>query len=192
MALGMVQTGYKNSLYMYPAWYKSESDFDYAELLAELTGSLELAWDSENEEPITEEDREDSEQKEAHLDRKKEWEELLEQSVVLEAMLRQMLENGLGQQKEEQQKPPKKQENGELDNEFDMSGVPVAAEGKSKSGPENSACFGNSCVLQTNVGRGSEYFSPSGGARKQYITLQIMCLTCETECDRKKQWKITE
>lgn len=192
MALGTVQTGYKNSLYLYPAWSKEESDFDYAELLAELTTELELAGKDGEEETVTEEDREDSEQTEAQLDRKKEWEELLEQSVNLEGMLRQMLENGLGQQKEEPKEQPKKKKEEEPDNEFQLMGVPVAAEGKSRSSPECQALLGNSQFLQTNTGTGAEYWSPSNGARQQCTGCHTICLTCETECERKKQWKITE
>ena len=193
MALGTVQAGYKNSLYVYPVWNRDESDFDYAELLAELTTELELACKGGEEEPVTEDGSgEDSDQTDSYSERKKEWEELLEQSVNLEAMLRQMLENGLGQKDEEQQELPKKQEEEELDNTFEMDGIPIAADGKSRSSENHTEYSGSSQFLQTNTGSRSEYFSPSAGGRKQSINSRIMCLTCQTECDRKKQWKITE
>ncbi len=192
MALGTVQVGCRNSLYVYPAGCKTESDSDYAELLAKLTTELELAWNDGEEEPVTEEDREDSEQLDAHMDRKKEWEELLKQSVTLEVMLRQMLENGLGQQKEEPQKQPEKKEEEEPDNEFNLSGVPVAAEGKNRSNTENSCFSGNSQFFQTKTGYGAEYFSMANGGRQYCEGSHAICLTCETECNRKKQWKITE
>ncbi len=93
MALGTVQTGCRNPLYMYSVWNKAESDFNYADLLAELTTELELACKSGGEEPeMTDESGEDSEQTKSQLHRKKEWEELLEQTELVEAMLRQMLE----------------------------------------------------------------------------------------------------
>lgn len=193
MALGTVQAGYKNSLYVYPVWNREESDFNYAELLAELTTELELACRGGEEEPVMEEDTgEDSEQTNPHSERKKEWEELLEQSVNLEAMLRQMLENGLGQQKEEQQEQPKKQEETETDNEFHLAGIPVAAESNSRSSPEQFGGSGNSQFFQTNTGHGAEYWSPANGDRQQCTGNHTICLTCETECDRKKTWKITE
>ena len=107
-------------------------------------------------------------------------------------MLRQALENGLGQQKEEQPKTPKKLKKEELDNEFDLEGVPVTAQGKSKSGIESSGLSGNSQFLQTNMGHGAEYYSLANGGRKHCKKIHTICLTCETDCDQKKQWKITK
>ena len=192
MALGTVQAGYGNSLCAYSVFFKGESDISYADLLAELTTELELAGKSGDEEPVLEDSGEDSETSGPHLDRKKEWEELLEQSISLEAMLRQMLENGLGQQKEEQQKPPKKQEKEELDNEFQMNGIPMNMEGKSRSESEDFEPAGTSKSLQTNTGHGAEYFSLANGDRQYCERSHAICLTCETECEKKKQWKITE
>ncbi len=191
MALGMVQTGYGNSLCAYSVHFRTESDMTYAELLTELTTELELAFRDEGETVTDDGTGEDSNQTESHSDRKKEWEELLEQSILLEAMLRQMLENGLGQHKEEQ-KEEKKQEKAELDNEFHMDGVPTAADSKSRSRAKSFGLPGNSEFLQTGGSIGSEYFSPSGAGRRQKLQLRTICLTCETECDQKKQWKITE
>ncbi len=195
MALGMVQAGYGTSLCAYAAGTRTESECAYAELLAELTTGLELALEHGKEEEVTdsgteEEPREDSEQTEAYSDRKKEWEKLLEQSLVVEAMLRQMLENGLGQQKEEQQQNSKKKQE-ELDNTFDLSGVPAETEGRHKESEQN-VRKGNSQFLQRNSGNGSEYWSPSGGGRSYRWNSRMFCLTCQTECDRKKQWKITK
>ncbi len=192
MALGTVQTGYRNSLCMYSVYFREESDISYADLLAELTTELELAFGDGDEEPVSENDWEDSEQTEALLDRKKEWEELLEQSVVLEVMLRQMLENGLGQRNKEQEANPKKQEAEELDNDFELSGIPEVYEGRQKDSRKQVTDYhGDSEFLQNNAGSGSEYFSPSAAGR-QSVQYRTMCLTCQTECDRKKQWKITE
>lgn len=192
MALGTVQAGYGNSLCAYSAYFKEESDISYADLLAELTTELELAMKEEEKESVMEEETgADSEQTEPHSNRKKEWEELLEQSVVLEAMLRQMLENGLGQQKEEQQKQSEKKKEEELDNDFDLLGVSVSEEGRHKKELEHSEFPGNSEFLRSKSGGGSEYFSPSAAGR-QKPQLHVICLTCEVECDLKKQWKITE
>lgn len=189
----MVQAGYGNSLCAYSVHFRAESDMTYAELLAELTTGLELAFRDEGEETVTEEGAgEDSDQTESHSERKKEWEELLEQSVLLEAMLRQMLENGLGQQKEEQKEIFRKKQEEELDPEFELDGVPAMEEGRQKGKPESAGPYGNSEFLQTNGGKGSEYWSPSGAGRKQKIQQRTICLTCETECDQKKRWKITE
>ena len=195
MALGIVQAGYKNSLYVSPAGNQPELEFSYAELLAELTTELELALEggAKEEVPDFEEglnSAEDDEQTETYSARKKEWEELLEQAKVVEAMLRQMLEQGLGQQKEEQQKASHQEEE-ELDNAFDSIGVPVTAEGKSSSCPETAGSAGSSQSLQTCIGNGAEYLNLMGGGRKTAYSRTI-CLTCETDCDRKKQWKITE
>ena len=88
----------------------------------------------------------------------------------------QILNNGKGEE--------------ELDNEFELEGVPVTAEGKSKTGVENSGLSGNSQFLQTNTGHGAEYFSPGSGGRKYCEKVRTICLTCETDCDQKKQWKM--
>lgn len=198
MALGMVQAGYGKSLYAYTAGFRPELECSYAELLAELTTELELALENGTDEEISDSeketgDREDFEQAETYSRRKEEWEELLEKSLVVEAMLRQMLENGLGQSKEEEQQKPKKKQEEELDNSFDLAdGVPAAAEGKHKNDSEYSELTGNSQFLQKNTGGGSEYFSPSGGERKYMVHPGILCLTCQTECDKKKNWKITK
>lgn len=195
MALGIVQAGYRISLCMYAAQCLPESENSYEELLAELTTGLELAYQGEDEEPVTDEEAgEENRQPETLSNRRKEeWEELLEQSIVVEAMLRQMLENGLGQQKEEQQKPLKKNQEEEPDNDFNFEGIPAAEEGRHKDSSEAEKQLpGNSEFLQTNRGKGSEYWSPSGAGRKQKIQQRTICLTCETECDQKKQWKITE
>lgn len=192
VALGTVQSGYKISLYVYPVWNRTESDYCYADLLAELTTELELACKSDDGETAMEEEAgEDSELTEAHSERKKEWEELLEQSELLEAMLRQMLENGLGQQREEQQKPPKKKEEEEPDNSFEQVGIPAPSEGKQRTASQKTDYHGNSEFLQQNAGESTEYFSASGAGR-QRAKLYVMCLSCETDCDRKKQWKITQ
>lgn len=187
MALGTVQAGYGNSLCAYSMYFKAESEVSYADLLAELTGSLDLALKGGEEEPVTEEGTgEDSEQAEAHSNRKKEWEKLLEQSIVLEAMLRQMMEHGLGQQKEEQQNQQKKNPEDEPDNDFDLFGIPADAEGRHKAVSEYSDFPGNSEFLRNSSDNGSEYFSPSAAGR-QKSQLRTICLTCQTECDRKKQ-----
>lgn len=197
MAPGGVHAGYKYSLYAYQAEKNPDSEGSFEEWLLELTTGLELALEGSMEDCISDsEEGKDCSQEdghtEAYLARKKEWEEILEQAKVVEAMLRQALENGLGQQKEEQPKQPKKLKKEELDNEFDLEGVPVTAEGKSKTGVENSGLAGNSQFLQTNTGHGAEYFSPGSGGRKYCEKIRTMCLTCETDCDQKKQWKITK
>ena len=192
MALGMVQTGYAKSLYMYPARCKTESEFSYAELLAELTTELELALMDKDEEAMKQEETgEDFEQTESHCERKKEWEELLEESIVVEVMLRQMLENGLGQREEAQQEKESKEHSGDLDNEFNLSGIPDIVEGRSKDNSESTKTPGNSEFLQQNAGEGTQHWSQTNAGR-QSVRPHIICLTCETECDRKKQWKITE
>lgn len=197
MALGMVQAGYKNSLYWYTAGICLESECSYEEWLAELTTELELALEGGAEEEITDSDNgadslEEDKTTESYSNRKKEWEELLDQAKVVDAMLRQMMENGLGQQKEEQQNLPKKRKTEELDNEFEMAGISMAADGKSKSSIESQGLSGNSKSLQTNTGHGAEYFSRTNGGRQLCERSHVICLTCETECDRKKLWKIVE
>ena len=197
MALGMVQAGYGNALYAYAAKVRSEAEFSYDELLAELTTELELALegDRENLKKDYEEGtdtEEDSEQSKAKADLKDEWEELLEKSEIVEAMLRQMLENGLGQREDAQKESPGKKAKGDMDNEFDISDIPEIAEGRHKDISEYTESPGNSEFLQRNLGGGTEYWSPSQGGRRQVRNMHIFCLTCETECDRKKQWKITE
>lgn len=180
MALGIVQAGCKNSLYLYAAGTCPEKEYSYAEWLAELTTELELALEGGTEE--------------VYSNRKKEWEDLLEQSVKVEAMLRQMMENGLGQQKEEQKEVPGKREKEEPDNDFTLEGIPVNAEGKNRSSPDDFHVPGNSQFLQTNTGNGAEYLNLAGGGKNGPPQQQrrIICLTCETECEQKKQWKITE
>lgn len=196
MALGIVQAGYKNSLYVYAAGKTSDSEYSYAELLAELTTELELALEGSMEDTVTDSEEgtdnpSDDEQTETYSARKKEWEEQLDQAKVVEAMLRQALENGLGQQKEEE-KTPQKQKKEEADNDFSIEGVPMMAEGKSKSSAEPVKSEGNAQFLQTDSGHGAEYFSQTNGGRETLWKQQmrIICLTCETECDQKKQWKI--
>ena len=198
MALGMVQIGYKNSLYLYSAGTRLESEVSYAEWLAELTTELELALESENKEELSEFDTgedsmEDDGKTEAYSNRKKEWEELLEQAKVVEVMLRQMLENGLGQQKQEEKTPQKKKEE-ETDNDFSLEGIPLPMEGKSKSSTLPTHSAGNSQFLATNSGYGAEYLNLANGGRKTVIRQpwRTICLTCEIECERKKQWKITK
>jgi len=195
MALGIVQAGYKNSLYLYTAGTRLESEISYAEWLAELTTELELALESGTEDEVSdfetgEDNMEDDGTTEAYSNRKKEWEELLKQATVVEAMLRQMLENGLGQKKEEQQKPPEQQEEKETDNDFDLMGLPAVVEGRHKDSLEHTDFSGNSELRSKNSGKGSEYFSPSASGR-QTPQVHAICLTCELDCDRKKQWKIT-
>lgn len=194
MALGIVQAGYRNSLCMYAAQFLPESEISYEELLAELTTGLELAYQGEDEEPVTDEEAgEENRQPEILSNkRKEEWEEILEQSVVVEVMLRQMLENGLGQKDASGQEPPKKNSPENLDNDFDMGELLAVTEGKSKNSSERTEMPGNSEFLQTNSGNGAEYFSPSGAGRRQKLPSRIICLTCETECERKKQWNIIE
>lgn len=198
MALGIVQAGYKPSLYLYPAGTRLESESFYEEWLAELTTELELALEDGMKEELSdfdtgEDSMEDDGKKEAYSNRKKEWEELLEKATVVEAMLRQALENGLGQQKEEE-KTPEKQKEEETDNDFSLEGIPMTPEGKRRSNAEASESAGNSQFLQTDSGYGAEYFNMGAGgsivSMKQQM--RVLCLTCETECDRKKQWKITE
>ena len=113
MAPGGVHAGYKNSLYMYAAEKKSALEGSFEEWLVELTTGLELALEGNTGDNISQsEDGEDNladeEQKEAYSARKKDWEEVLEQAEVVEAMLRQALGNGLGQQKEKEKTPQKK------------------------------------------------------------------------------------
>lgn len=192
MALGMVQTGYGKTLYLYTAKEKPESEVSYEDWLAELTTELELAWDSGNEDTVEEEKEEEgSEEKNPYSERKKEWEELLEESMVVEAMLRQMLENGLGQREEMQQEKRKKNAK-EPDSEFDFAAISAEEEGRHKGNIVLSELSGNSQFFQQDTGNGSEFFSPSAAGRNHKESLHIMCLTCETECDKKKQWKIIE
>lgn len=193
MALGIVQTGCRNSLYAYPAQSKLESERSYAEWLAELTTELELALEGRNDESVEEEHtEEDSGQSETHSGIKKEWEELLEQTEAVDAILRQMLENGLGQRKEEQQEKQEENQLENLDNEFDLNAFQSVTEGDAKDASEYAELRGNSAFLQTNGGEGSEYWNPSNSGRRQSARPHTICLTCKTECERKKQWKITE
>jgi len=196
MALGIVQAGYKNSLYVYAAGKTSDSEYSYAELLAELTTELELALEGSMEDTVTDSEEgadnpPDDGQTESYSARKKEWEEQLDQATVVEAMLRQALENGLGQQKEEEQ-TPQKQKKEETDNDFSLEGVPMMAEGKSKRSAEPEKSAGNAQFLQTDSGHGAEHWNLGNGGRTVSVKqqLRIICLTCETECDQKKQWKI--
>ena len=197
MAPGGVHAGYKNSLYLYTAEINSGLDCSFEEWLAELTTGLELAMErgmeDNTEDNISDFEEGAEEQTEAYSARKKEWEEILEQAEMVEAMLRQALENGLGQQKEEERKPAKKPEE-ELDNDFTLEGSLAAAEGKSRSSAEAFNGAGNSQFLETKAGTGAEYLNLNYGGRKEPEAFPFLtiCLTCETECDRKKQWKISE
>ena len=194
MALRIVQAGYKTSLYLYAAGIHPETELSYAELLAELTTELELALEGGGEGNVTDSGEgqnysEDTENREAYSNRKREWEELLEQSVVLEAMLRQMLEYGPEQQKEEQQKQSEHKDKKEPDNEFELTGFPDTSEGKPKNSRQYTDYHGDSEFLQQNAGNGGEYFSPSAAGRQSMLQ-RLICLTCQIECDRKRQWKI--
>lgn len=198
MAPGGVHAGYKNSLYMYAAEKNPDSEGSFEEWLAELTTELELALEGNTEDTIYDsEEGADSASEdgptEAYSARKKDWEEVLEQAEIVEAMLRQALENGLGQPKEEEKTPKKKKEK-ECDNDFSLEGVPMQAEGKSKSGGKTQETAGNSKFLQSNTGGGAEYISLANGGRSKakMVPLRTICLTCETQCEQKKQWKITE
>ncbi len=92
---------------------KTESEVSYDDWLAELTTELELALEGDRENLTKDyeegtDTEEDSEQSKAKADLKDEWEELLEKSEIVEAMLRQMLENGLGQREDAQKESPGK------------------------------------------------------------------------------------
>ena len=197
MALGVVQAGYKNSLYMYAAGNNPEWDSSFEEWLAELTTGLELAMEGNKEDMVTDSEEgtecsQEDEQTEAYSARKKEWEEVLEQANMVEAMLRQMMENGLGQQKEEE-KTPEKQKDEEPDNDFTLEGIPLTAEGKNHDSAKTEESGGNSQFYQTDSGHGAEYLNLFNGGKQVLIKQRhTICLTCETQCDRKKQWKITE
>lgn len=188
MALEMVQPGYRTSLYPCPLWWKTEETAEYQELLANLTKELEQTFQGRDEEPAPENSRSKTEEKSYLPERKKEWEEVFKHSIVLEVLLRQLLENGLGQHREKQQEKSKRHIRAELDNEFSLTGLTALTEGKQKNSELNEE-KGNSEFLSGKTGDGSEYFSPSGGGRKQKLTYSIWCLTCETECERKKHWK---
>lgn len=197
MALGIVQAGYRSSLYVYTAENNPDWESSFEEWLAELTTGLELAMEDSMGDTVPDsEDGADGAQEdgqtEAYSARKKEWEEQLEQATVVEAMLRQALENGLGQQKEEDQKPQKKKEE-EPDNDFSLEGLPMMMEGKGRSCQASPEHAGSSQFLQNDSGYGAEYFNLGNGGREVPAKqqLRVLCLTCETECDRKKQWKIT-
>lgn len=193
MAPGGVHAGYKNSLYMYAAEKSSDLEENFEEWLVELTTGLELALEGNMEDtvPDSEEGAEgmsDDGPTEAYSARKKEWEEILQEAEVVEAMLRQTLENGLGQQKEEE-KTSQKQKEEECDNDFSLEGVPMPVEGKSKSSTKTKeTSAGNSKALQTNTGSTAEYLHLANGGRKKtkVVPLRTICLTCETPCDRKK------
>jgi len=177
MALGIVQTGYKSSLYLYAAGKTSDLECSYAELLAELTTELELALEGNMEETVKDsEEGEDTPsedgQSESYSARKKEWEEQLDQATVVEAMLRQALENGLGQHKEEE-KTPQKQKEEETDNDFSLDGIPIGIEGKSKSSAMSADFAGSSIFLSTNSGSGAEYLGLSGGADSKVKRLAL-------------------
>lgn len=195
MAPGGVHAGYKNSLYMYAAEKKSALEGSFEEWLVELTTGLELALEGNTGDNISQsedgaDNLADEEQKEAYSARKKDWEEVLEQAEVVEAMLRQALGNGLGQQKEEEKTPQKKKEE-ECDNDFSLEGVPMPAEGKSKGNnvKSNNPSAGGSKSFQTNSGNNAEYLHLENGGRKKadMAPLRTICLTCETPCDQKKQ-----
>lgn len=189
MALGMVQPGYGNSLYQCPEWWKTEATSDYAELLAKLTTELELVFRNSEEPSSSEEEQSNFRPKECRQEKKKDWAEVLKQSVVLDVMLRQMIENGLGQQKKEPQEKPKKWKTEALDNEFHWNGILTCEEGRLKENAELSKWCGNSEFLSEKKGEGAEYFAPSGGGRQQKLPFGILCLTCETECERKAHRK---
>ena len=196
MALGIVQAGYKSSLYLYAAGIRPETEVSYADLLAELTTELELALDGGGEDTVTDfgeeaDSLDEFEKKEAYANRKKEWEELLEQSVVLEVMLRQMLEYGPEQQKEEKKKQSENEEKKETDNEFELAGFPDSSEGRQKNSRQYTDYHGDSEFLQHAAGNSAEYFSPSAADRQSRLQ-RLICLTCQTECDWKKQWKLTK
>lgn len=196
MALGIVQAGYKNSLCMYAAEKNPAWDSSFEEWLAELTTGLELALEGSMEDTISDseegvESQPEEGQTEAYSERKKEWEEVLEQAKVVEAMLRQMLEHGLGQQKEEEKTPPK-QEAEEPDNDFSLEGVPMMAEGRSNNSTNPAEYAGNSQFLRTDSGTDAEYLNLGGRKIASALQQRLLCLTCETDCDQKKQWKITE
>ena len=191
MAPGGVHAGYKNSLYMYAAEKKSDLEGSFEEWLVELTTGLELALEGNTGDNISESEEDnlvDEEQKEACSARKKDWEEVLEQAEVVEAMLRQALGNGLGQQKEEEKTPQKKKEE-ECDNDFSLEGVSVPADGKSKGNnvKSNDPSAGSSKSFQTNSGNNAEYLYLANSGRKKadMAPLRIICLTCETPCDSK-------
>lgn len=199
MAPGGVHAGYKNSLYMYQAEKNPDLEGSFEEWLLELTTGLELALEGSMEDNISDSEEgadcaSDDGHTEAYSARRKEWEEILEQAKVVEAMLRQALENGLGQQKEEG-KTPQKQKEEESDNDFSLEGVPMPAEGKSKgSSKTKETKAGNSQSFQANAGSNAEYMHLANGGRKmaKKVLSRSFCLTCETDCDQKKQWKITE
>ena len=193
MAPGGVHAGYKNSLSMYAAEKKSDLEGSFEEWLVELTTGLELALEGNTGDNISESEEgednlADEEQKETYSARKKDWEEVLEQAEVVEAMLRQALGNGLGQQKEEEKTPQKKKEE-ECDNDFSLEGVPMPAEGKSKGNKvkPNDFSAGGSKSFQTNSGNNAEYLHLANGGRKQanIALLRTICLTCEIPCDQK-------
>ncbi len=192
MALGMVQTGCRNSLYICPGKIRSETDRFYSEWLAELTTELELALESGTEDSVTDENTgEEDGQREDGSCLKEEWKEFLEQADAVDAIVRQMLEHGLGQQKEEKQSQDENQPEN-LDNDFDMMGIPATSEAKSKDELSNTENPGNSQFFQSNSGQGAEYWNSSNLGRRQVAEPHIFCLFCETECDRKKKWKIAE
>ena len=197
MAPGGVHAGYKDSLYMYRAEKNPDSEGSFEEWLLEQTTGLELALEGSMEDCISDSEEgkdcsQEDGQTEAYSVRKKEWEDILEQAKVVEAMLRQALENGPGQQKEEQQKPQKESKEEEPDNEFMLEGIPMNAEGKRKPDAESTEFSGASQFLQTNTGQDSEYYNLANGGRKYCEKVRTICLTCETDCDQKKQWKIID
>lgn len=194
MAPGGVHAGYKNSLYLYQAEKNPDSEGSFEEWLLELTTGLELALEGNTEDTISDSEEGtdnclDEEQKEAYSARKKDWEEVLEQATAVEAMLRQALGNGLGQQKEEEKTPQKKKEK-EQDNDFSLEGVPMPAEGKSKSRAKTKeSSAGGSKSFQTNSGNNAEYLHLANGGRNRAkdVPIRTLCLTCETPCNQKKQ-----
>lgn len=188
MALEMVQPGNRNSLYQCPLWWKTETTAEYTELLTKLTAEMEQAFQGRDGEPVPENSRSRAEEKSCPPERKKEWEEVFKHSIVLEVMLRQLLENGLGQHRERQQEKNKRHTPAELDNEFYLYGIAAQTEGKQKNN-ESQEEKGNSEFLSEKTGNGAEYFSPSGGGRQQKRNYGILCLTCETQCEQKNQWK---
>lgn len=193
MALGVAQTGQGNYLYKYMEEVRPETDFSYAVRMEKLVANLESTFEEAKggtAEGAGEADSQEEEAVEEYGNRKKEWEEVLSKEKIVEAMLRQMLEHGLGQQKEEQQNLPRRQKEEELDNEFHRTGMAALVEGKTENSAQAVEQKGNSGYLQTDAGHGAEYQNLANGARTYYVSVRVFCLTCETECDRKKQWKI--
>jgi len=184
MAPGGVHAGYKNSLYVYAAEKNPTSEDSFEEWLVELTTGLELALEGNTEDA----DDLPEEHKEAYSSRKKDWEEVLEQATVAEVMLRQALENGLGQQ-EEEEKNRQKQNEEESDNDFSLEGAVMPAEGTNRNRTETTEFAGNSQSLRTDTGNHAEHLNLANGEKNkgEKVPLRVFCLTCETQCERKNK-----